>query len=357
MANLTVNETLIPSLDELLDKLGFEMWQTIVNTFILPPINLIGIAMCSFSLWIFSRSSFEDSIFFYYKLLCFVNIIHLSHNIPFGILFSSSYYFPQIDTFATNVFNVYCTSISFFLFHYEDVLQMGILLHKMKHFSPFVKKYFTLRPQSISFIFFLTCLLIGLPVPFSFKIYLIGICFYSDSNGVRQTFPFYYYASSDFSQTFFGKILLGFSILFADLFLSLLFGIILNIHSYIKYKSYSRKKQREVEQLQMSSANNRPTTSKKIEQQQKRERTEHHIERNMFYMALTLCSISIISRLIFMFSYVCFITKFLFSNTLLKTIVNTIFTIMPTMSTFVFYSFNKMFRDETKKFMFQSPYI
>ena len=47
-------------LHELLDQLGFEMWQSIVNTFILPPINFIGIALCSFSLWIFSRSSFED---------------------------------------------------------------------------------------------------------------------------------------------------------------------------------------------------------------------------------------------------------------------------------------------------------
>jgi len=88
------NQTSMPSLDELLDQLGFGLWETVVNTFILPPINLIGIALCSFSLWIFSRPSFEDPIFFYYKLLCLVNIILLLHNIP-SCIFISPFYFHK----------------------------------------------------------------------------------------------------------------------------------------------------------------------------------------------------------------------------------------------------------------------
>ena len=82
MANVTsfmslegdVNETLIPSLNELLEQLGFDLWKTVVNTFILPVINLIGTAMCSFSLWIFSRSSFEDPI----PSFCIINFFALS---------------------------------------------------------------------------------------------------------------------------------------------------------------------------------------------------------------------------------------------------------------------------------------
>ena len=198
-------------LHELLDQLGFEMWQTVVNTFILPVINLIGTAMCSFSLWIFSRSSFEDPIFFYYKLLCFVNIILLLHNIPRFVLFSP-FYFPWINTYLASVYQIYYITVAFFLYHFEDVLQMGILLHKMKYFSPFVKKYFKARPQFISFIFFLICLLIGIPLGFSLKISSFGDYFYFDSNGVKQFSTLHYYASSDFSQTPLGQFLIGFKV-------------------------------------------------------------------------------------------------------------------------------------------------
>jgi hypothetical protein len=138
ISNVTTFESLL-SLNELLDQLGFEQWQTIINTFILPPVNFLGIIFCSFSLWIFLRPSFADPIFFYYKLLCFVNIIHLLHNIPYGI-FISSFNFPWLDAYAVSGYQTYYGTMSTFLFHYEEVLQMGILLHKMKQFSPFVKK-------------------------------------------------------------------------------------------------------------------------------------------------------------------------------------------------------------------------
>ena len=135
-----------PSLDVLLNQLGYEKWEKVINIFILPPINLISVALCSFSLWIFSQSSFKDSILFYYKLLCFVNIINLLHNIPACFLFSPRY-FPSINTFYTSVYQIYYDTLSYFLYHFEDVLQMRILLHKMKFFSPFVRKYFTAKPQ------------------------------------------------------------------------------------------------------------------------------------------------------------------------------------------------------------------
>ena len=133
----TSNETTIstPSLDELLDDLGYEMWESVISTFILPPINIIGILLCSFSLWIFSRSSFKDPIFFYYKLLCFVYIIHLLHNISYCVLFSPRY-FPTINTYWTSVYQIYSTCVFIFLFHFEDVLQMGILLHKNEIVQP-----------------------------------------------------------------------------------------------------------------------------------------------------------------------------------------------------------------------------
>ena len=108
-------------------------------TFILPPINLMDAVFCSFSFWIFFRSPFSGPIYFYYKLLCFKNILDLLHNIPNGVTIWPLY-FPWINSYLTSVYKMYHSFFTVLFFHFEDVLTMAILFHKMKLFSPFVKK-------------------------------------------------------------------------------------------------------------------------------------------------------------------------------------------------------------------------
>ena len=124
-------ESEIPSLDQLLDSLGFDQWKTIIASFVIPIISLIGIFLCLLSVWIFFQKRFKDPVFVYYRLLCIVYIIHLVHNIPFGLLFSPRY-FPQINTYFTSLFLIYYSSASSYLFHFEETLQMAILLTRMK---------------------------------------------------------------------------------------------------------------------------------------------------------------------------------------------------------------------------------
>jgi hypothetical protein len=284
-----------------------------------------------------------------YRLLCFVNIILLLHNIPSCILFSP-FYFPMMNTFASSVYQIYYASISNILFHYSDVLQMAILLHRMKLFSPFVNKHFSSSPQQISFVFFFTCFLIDFPFAFGFKIRSLGDFFYFNSNGVKTTATLYYLASSNFSKTLFGRVLLGFSNTFLNFFLSLLVGLVLNILSCILYKFHAIQRQREFEQLQMSSIYNQPTIDREIEQQRSIERTSRKIERNMFYMALTLCSIGVVSRLLFLVGYGYFFINSTFKTTLFTEILTySIYTFVPTVSIAIFYLFNKMFRDEANR--------
>jgi hypothetical protein len=195
----------------LLAKLDFHTSRTLIITFILPAINLIGAVFCSSSLWIFFRAAFSDPIYFYYRLLCFINILNSLHNIPYGVSIWPLY-FPWINSYIITVFKIYHLFISVLFFHFEDVLRMAILLHKMKFFSPFVKKHFSKSPRFISFSLFLTCLFINVPFIFGFEVGSRGDYFYVDSNGVKRTATFYYLISSEFSRTFFGKILLGFSL-------------------------------------------------------------------------------------------------------------------------------------------------
>ena len=295
MFNQTVNST---TLDQLLDSLGFVKWKTIILSFILPFINVIGIIFCAFSTHRFFRHKFLDPVFFYYRLLSIVYIIHLIHNIPYGVLCSPRY-FPQLFTHLSSSYLIYYSVISSILFHFEDVLQMAILLTRMKLFNLFVEKHFTFSPQSVSLTLFLICSIVNFPLTFGFKIRTYET--YLDST--LHQHKFFFVDSSEFISTLFGQILFGFTTLFLNLILSMIFGIGLNVFALVKFKSHVREKMREVCRLTQSSIHNRLTTSLEIQQFNQRMRNERKREKNMFYMMFTLCFISILSRILNIFQY------------------------------------------------------
>jgi hypothetical protein len=347
------NASLILSYDELLNTLGFSLWQTQINTFLLPPIYLIGIMFSSLSLWIFTRSTFVEPIFFYYKLLCFVNSIHLLHNIPYCILVTPRY-FPSVNTYALSVYNLYYVFASTFFFHFEDVTHMGILLHKMKAFSPFVKKHFRSSPKFITFCFCVTCLLLDMQYILAYDIVSFGTYFYFDLNNYKHTANFFYLNSSYFSKTPVGRVLLSINIFFLNTLLCLIVGVALNVLFYIKYKKYARKRQREIESLQMRSIHNKPTIDREIIQFDYRERTDSKIEKNMAYMAITLCSMSILTRVLIIVCSIYISLHNTFSNSvLILMIVFFINSILPIVSIFIFYFFNEKFRNETNRILFR----
>jgi len=349
MSNTTLTPTNITmSLDDLLNSLGFDHWKTLVASFVLPTISLIGTSLCSLSVWIFYQSHFTSSVFFYYRLLCIVYIVHLLHNIPHGLLFSFRYFAnaKQMSTYASSIFQIYYGFVTTFLFHYEDVLQMGILLDRIKIFSPFVKRHFTAKPQRVSLAFLLTCLLIDLPVVFRYKIAPFGTYYFIDSDNQRHSATFYHLNSSVFSMTPWGESLLIVTALFLNQFLTLLVGVVLNVLSVYKFKKYLKFKRHVThetqQQQQHQEAVERELSQKEVE--------EFKAEKNMFVMAIFLCTLSILSRCLIMFYYVYALVNDASSLTLTFGLLNyMVFTMVPSMGVFVFYSFNKMFRQEFKR--------
>jgi hypothetical protein len=343
--NTIISNNITLSLDELLDSLGFDHWKTLVASFVFPTISLIGTCLCSLSAWIFYQSHFTSNVFFYYRLLCIVYIVHLIHNIPHGLLFSFRYFAntKNMNTYASSIFQIYYGFVTTFLFHYEDVLQMGILLDRIKIFSPFVKKHFTASPQKASLAFLLTCLLIDVPVFFRYKISPFGTYYYLDSNNQKQITTFYHLNSSVFSMTSFGKSVLIFTVLFLNQLLTLLVGILLNILSVYKFKKYLQfKRHIKHETQQQQSEVDRELSQKELD--------EFKAEKNMFIMALFLCTLSILSRCLIMFYYVYALIYDASSLTQTFGLLNyMVFTMVPSMGVFVFYSFNKMFRQEFKR--------
>ena len=349
---------LLMSLDELLDSLSFYEWKTITTTFVLPFTSFVGLILCSLSSITFFHRNFKDPVFFYYRLLSLVYILNLIHGIPYGLLYSPRY-LTFINTNWSSMYLIYYICMSSFLLHFEGVLQIAILLTRTTIYSPWLKRHFTASPRLVSLILFLTCLCIDFPIAFSLKTQSFGTYFYIDSNDQKQTATYYNYQSSEFSTTPFGQILLGFALFFLNLFLTLIVGVVLNILSVYLYKSYLKEKnQREAElHAAVFTTNRVDIVVPRRKKLTPKELKEQKAENNMFYMAFTLSSMSILSRVLMMFCYVFYFFFTSFSNNLLIEIVfYSINTLVSSLSIFVFYFFNKMFRKEfKKKFLSKKP--
>ena len=341
MINSTSNlsENIRFSLDNLLNVLGFQFWEEMVNQFVLPVVNLIGLASCSLSAYVFSkRSQFKDSIFVYYRVLTFTYILILTLNIPSGICFSPRF-FPSMSSYLCAIYFVIYDALNIFLFHYCSVLETCILLTRMKIFSPFVKKHFSISPQACSFIFLILCLLIDLVFFFIATAGPKGQYEQKYAGSVQKK-TFYYYVDSQFAKTNIGKLTSTLAYVL-NVILSLIVGIILNVVSIIKYKSYLKKKETIKRSRAMARSSFYPTS--KLSQK------ENRGENFMFFMAFTLCTVSIISKITITIGFACFFFFYSFSDMLwVITLFNVVYAFVPTSSVFIFYFFNKKFRREFK---------
>jgi len=260
------------------------------------------------------------------------------------------------------VYQIYFGSVANFLFHYGDVLQMAILLTRMKLFSPLLRKYFTASPKSVSFAFFLICFFIDFPYGFTIKSGSLGIYYYfEDSSGTKKYETFYFMVNSDYAMSQLGKLTQIIASFTLNILFSLIVGIVLNIVSFIQYKVYlKRKRRRQNDALNMrlfqnnQIANNTPFR-RSLDNQfgTLRARIERDAEKNMLYMVLCLCTISIVCRLIIIAFMTFFLFYYSFSGSLsLMVVFISIYTLVPTVSIFIFYSFNKIYRDEFNRIFF-----
>jgi len=193
-----------------------------------------------------------------------------------------------------------------------------------------------------------------MPNPLAYDIDSVGTYFYFDSNNFNHTASFYVLNTSDFSLTPIGGVILIINGFFLNMFLCLLVGVSLNLLFYIKYKRYARKRQQEIESLLMRSVHNKPTIDREIIQFNYRERIDSKIEKNMAYMAITLCSMSILTRVLIIACSTYISLHNTFSNSvLILIIVFFINSILPIVSIFIFYFFNEKFRSETNRIVFR----
>ena len=146
---------------------------------------------------------------------------------------------------------------------------------------------------------------------------------------------------------------------FLNLFLSLIVGIVLNVVSVNLYRSYIRERRERAKgyaRATFNSNQNETSTNNELDIQvvvvlppplkskklTRKEADENKAESNMFRMALKLCSLSILSRILIILIYIFFFISTMdsFSNILIVSlIVGLIYTLLPSITIFVFYSF------------------
>ena len=152
--------------------------------------------------------------------------------------------------------------------------------------------------QHISFVlrnypFVLKVITLNFWMAFAFKITPFGTYINiasSNNSSIQEIGTFYFVQTSDFSSTLFGRFLLAFTQPFVGQFLTLVLGITLNIVSVYRFKSYFEQGDR------------RDKNEVKADKPSERETINCQIEKNLFYMALTLSSISILSRCLIILS-------------------------------------------------------
>ena len=345
------NGSTVLSLEELLDSLGFELWEEILNQFVLPSFNLTSILTCSICAWIFFKKThvFSDPVFFYFRILSLLYILCSCTNLTMQLCFSPRF-LPSflVNTHFCSILSAICLPLITDLLHVCSVLDICVLLTRMKIFDPFVKKHFTVSPRTICLILVFICLLVEAPICFILKVVSFGDYYYLDYRGAIQYGSYYNNATSDFGLSLLGQLTIVLNYVFGQLF-TLIVCVVLNIVSVLKYKLYLRRKKQAAEELRANT--NRPARG--IHEIRKEE-SERKAERNMFFMALTLSFISISYRVIIAFGYAYYFVFNTFASNL-KVVSGcfTVYTILPLSSIFIFYFFNKLFRQELKR-MFSS---
>ena len=321
------------TLDEIIELGGYIPFDLVAYQFGVTIMGALSILLCTVNAWIFFRKSFSTPADDYLKLICLVGLSESLLSVPYGFCITPKY-FPSMDSYKCSIVQTVYISFSEMMFHYTGILEIAILLERMKIFSKIVKKYFTIVPKRACILFFLVCI----PIDGFFASILLpklaGDFYYVDKGEYKQN-TYFYVGVTDFANTEVGKMLLISVYVVRDVF-TMLTSLALNIVSLIQMRAYFKKKSRQL--LQNSAGINAKATKHEIKLR--------NTEKNHLLMVITLCFIAIISRTVLIMSNIYYLYTLDYVTVLMGTLADLVIIFGPFSSFFVFFKFNKKFRNE-----------
>jgi len=337
------SSTIYP-LDDLLFIFGFTPINIYIYEIVIPIIAFIGFILCTLSLWIFFKKKFSASIYWYFRVLTLANSIHLAMAMPYGICFTPKY-FPNMDTYSCVIVQWVYIPLVAFTSHLVSILEIAILLERIKIMNPFVKKNFSISPKKMILITFFSCATLIPIYALTYVPYDGGDYFYFDSNGIKRVNSFWFMSSSTLVQSKYGSILV-IAVLFIKDILTLITTIILNTVSLFELKIFFKKKslltgrQNAIGPIPVQ-ANGDSIRNSDVQNENKNSVKKNHIKLMLF-----MCLISIVERNIVVLSTVYYLFSTDYIAVILGSFLDLVFVVGPSISFFVFYHFNRDFKIE-----------
>jgi hypothetical protein len=341
-SNNTNNDTSIYPLDELLDSLGFLPIDIYIYQIIIPIIGSLSILLSLISIWILYDKKFSASTYDYFRIITLSHIIQLAFAIPYGVCFTPKY-FPKMDSYSCAIVQSAYIPYSLFTSHFDAILEIAILFERIKIMNPFVKKHFTITPQKMILITFISCLLFNSFYGIVYFPFYGGDFYYSDRNGTQRVNSFWFVSPSELAESSIGVIALIVFYVIRDV-LTLITTITLNIISmyemshYFKTRSIKFRHTLEVHSISRHTVNNSTYTATI------QNKTQASTEKNHIKLVLTMCLISILTRSVMIVCDVYYLFSLDYIATLLGALSDLVLVVGPCCSFFVFYYFNRDFK-------------
>jgi len=338
--------TMLPLLDDLLGSFGFIPIVVYNYGIIMPMIAFFGLILCTLSLWIFFKKKFSASIYWYFRVILISNIIQLAFAIPYGMCYTPTY-FPTMDSYSCTIIACAYIAYSNFTSHFVAILEIVILLERIKIMNPFVKKKFNISPEKMNLIIFFPCLLFNSFHPLAFIPDVGGDFVYYDSNGVEKVNTYWFVNSSALAKTSFGLICLIVFYFVRDV-LTLITTLILNIFSLYEMSKYFKKRNAIFRRRNLINA---LSTHAPIDSTTPTGALNHNVRekamaKSQIKLVLIMCSISIVTRIISIISSTYYLFTIDYVATLLGAITDLVLVVGPSISFFIFYVFNKDFKKD-----------
>ena len=322
--NLILNLTI----DEYLDSIGNVLIIDILYMYVNTTVTILGTLLSGICIWIFFNKEFDQSFYLYYKILSINSFIHEFLGFWYSICYSPRFVPFKYQHACVDYGNTF-VAIHFFCFFYSGLIEVGILLDRIKIFTQRFKIIDRLDPKKMLIISFSFSLLIGILSLFIYK--TTGLIWYNyeydyiNSTLILKQKSIYFFDSSDFAKSEIGEVYVDVLSFILNVPLLVIIVILNIILVYLMRKHY------------------RESLNKFTIQPTQREKKEK-AKRKISFMAIYLCSISIISRTIVLTDLIVFKLGTDYISLILIAFSDLFIFINSGCLFFVCFSFNKIFK-------------
>jgi hypothetical protein len=310
-------------------------------------VSAIASILSFFSVIVYFKKEFNSPMFFYFKITSICCLIQNIFSIPYGLCNAPRNQREDILKLCAHYAPVYI-AIGSLLTYYQSVLEIAIILDRLRTFNNTIKKYLTLTPQKFSLILFVICFLIDLFYMFVF-VPQEFVWYNYKEDGTLERKSAWFTVASTFATSSIGRILIILTYVIRE-FVTIIFTVgfslfLLNyMRNYFKNKAKMARKPAVTATVSNVSSAVQPSKA-----QQSSAKQMSNAEEKFLQLVIVQCTLTILTRTNF---FTCALMSLFNFNELTQLWCATVDLNLPFLgvaSFFVYFFFNKLFKKEFLK--------